>query len=64
MVVKDKVISGISGATCVRGFVTANDIKTAQIWRCSTARKKKSASGIGGNLKGDEWKTGGTTWAA
>ena len=35
MVVKDKVISGISGGEFgVRGFVTANDVKTGkQIWR-------------------------------
>ena len=45
MVVKDKVISGISGGEFgVRGFVTANDIKTGkQIWRMySTGPKPKS----------------------
>ena len=35
MVIKDKVISGISGGEFgVRGFVTANDVKTGkQVWR-------------------------------
>lgn len=39
LVIKDKVISGISGGEFgVRGFVTANDIKTGrQIWRAYSA---------------------------
>ena len=67
MVVKDKVISGISGGEFgVRGFVTANDIKTGkQIWRMFSTGPEEEV-GYGGSLetwKGDEWKRGGgTTW--
>jgi PQQ-dependent dehydrogenase (methanol/ethanol family) len=67
MVVKDKVISGISGGEFgVRGFVTANDINTGkQIWRMYSTGPE-SEVGFGGSeatWKGEEWKRGGgTTW--
>ena len=67
MVVKDKVISGISGGEFgVRGFVTANDIKTGkQIWRMYSTGPEEEV-GFAGSVetwKGDEWKRGGgTTW--
>jgi PQQ-dependent dehydrogenase (methanol/ethanol family) len=67
MVVKDKVISGISGGEFgVRGFLTANDAKTgAQVWRMYSTGPE-SEVGFPGSVetwKGDEWKRGGgTTW--
>jgi lanthanide-dependent methanol dehydrogenase len=67
MVVKDKVISGISGGEYgVRGFVTANDVKTgAQVWRMYSTGPEAEV-GFPGSVetwKGDEWKRGGgTTW--
>jgi len=67
MVVKDKVISGISGGEFgVRGFVTANDVKTGkQIWRMYSTGPEAEV-GFPGSVetwKGDEWKRGGgTTW--
>ena len=67
MVIKDKVISGISGGEFgVRGFVTANDVKTGkQIWRMYSTGPEAEV-GFPGSVetwKGDEWKRGGgTTW--
>ncbi len=67
LVIKDKVISGISGGEYgVRGFVTANDVKTGkQIWRMYSTGPEAEV-GFPGSVetwKGDEWKTGGgTTW--
>jgi PQQ-dependent dehydrogenase (methanol/ethanol family) len=66
-VIKDKVISGISGGEYgVRGFVTANDVKTGkQVWRMYSTGPEAEV-GFPGSVetwKGDEWKTGGgTTW--
>ena len=67
MVIKDKVISGISGGEFgVRGFVTANDINTGkQIWRHvqHRTRGRGRTPGSEETWKGDEWKRGGgTTW--
>jgi PQQ-dependent dehydrogenase (methanol/ethanol family) len=67
MVVKDKVISGISGGEFgVRGFVTANDVKTGrQIWRMYSTGPEAEVGWPGSveTWKGDEWKRGGgTTW--
>jgi PQQ-dependent dehydrogenase (methanol/ethanol family) len=67
MVVKDKVISGISGGEFgVRGFVTANDVKTGkQIWRMYSTGPEAEVGFPGSEetWKGDEWKRGGgTTW--
>jgi PQQ-dependent dehydrogenase (methanol/ethanol family) len=66
MVVKDKVFSGISGGEFgVRGFVTANDVKTGkQIWRMySGPEAEVGYKGSVETWKGDEWKRGGgTTW--
>jgi PQQ-dependent dehydrogenase (methanol/ethanol family) len=67
MVIKDKVISGISGGEFgVRGFVTANDAATGkQIWRMYSTGPEEEV-GFPGSVetwKGDEWKRGGgTTW--
>jgi PQQ-dependent dehydrogenase (methanol/ethanol family) len=67
IVIKDKVISGISGGEFgVRGFVTANDVKTgAQVWRMYSTGPEEEV-GFPGSVetwKGDEWKRGGgTTW--
>ena len=67
LVIKDKVISGISGGEFgVRGFVTANDVKTGkQIWRMYSTGPEAEV-GFPGSVetwKGDEWKRGGgTTW--
>jgi len=67
LVIKDKVISGISGGEYgVRGFVTANDLKTgAQVWRMYSTGPEEEV-GFPGSIeswKGEEWKTGGgTTW--
>ena len=67
MVIKDKVISGISGGEFgVRGFVTANDVKTGkQVWRMYSTGPEAEV-GFPGSVetwKGDEWKRGGgTTW--
>ncbi|MEO8256388.1 MAG: methanol/ethanol family PQQ-dependent dehydrogenase [Acidobacteriota bacterium] len=67
IVIKDKVISGISGGEFgVRGFVTANDIKTGkQVWRMYSTGPEAEV-GFPGSVetwKGDEWKRGGgTTW--
>jgi lanthanide-dependent methanol dehydrogenase len=67
MVIKDKVISGISGGEFgVRGFVTANDVATGkQIWRMYSTGPEEEV-GFPGSVetwKGDEWKRGGgTTW--
>jgi PQQ-dependent dehydrogenase (methanol/ethanol family) len=67
LVVKDKVISGISGGEYgVRGFVTANDAKTGkQLWRMYSTGPEAEV-GFPGSVetwKVDEWKTGGgTTW--
>jgi len=67
MVVKDKVISGISGGEFgVRGFVTANDVNTGkQIWRMYSTGPEAEVGFPGSEetWKGDEWKRGGgTTW--
>jgi PQQ-dependent dehydrogenase (methanol/ethanol family) len=67
MVIKDKVISGISGGEFgVRGFVTANDVKTGkQIWRMYSTGPEAEVGWPGSveTWKGDEWKRGGgTTW--
>ena len=69
MVVKDKVISGISGGEFgVRGFVTANDVKTGkQVWRMYSTGPEAEVGFTGTDneksWKGDEWKRGGgTTW--
>ena len=67
MVVKGKVISGISGGEFgVRGFVTANDVNTGkQVWRMYSTGPEAEV-GFPGSVetwKGDEWKRGGgTTW--
>jgi len=67
MVIKDKVISGISGGEFgVRGFVTANDAKTGkQVWRMNSTGPEAEV-GFPGSVEtwqGDEWKRGGgTTW--
>lgn len=67
IVIKDKVISGISGGEFgVRGFVTANDVNTGkQVWRMYSTGPEAEV-GFPGSVetwKGDEWKRGGgTTW--
>jgi PQQ-dependent dehydrogenase (methanol/ethanol family) len=67
VVIKDKVISGISGGEFgVRGFVTANDVNTGkEVWRRFSTGPDAEV-GYKGSLetwKGDEWKRGGgTTW--
>jgi PQQ-dependent dehydrogenase (methanol/ethanol family) len=67
MVIKDKVISGISGGEFgVRGFVTANDAATGkQVWRMYSTGPEAEV-GFPGSVEtwqGDEWKRGGgTTW--
>jgi lanthanide-dependent methanol dehydrogenase len=67
MVIKDKVISGISGGEFgVRGFVTANDVNTGkQVWRMYSTGPEAEV-GFPGSIEtwqGDEWKRGGgTTW--
>ena len=67
MVIRDKVISGISGGEFgVRGFVTANDVNTGkQIWRMYSTGPEAEV-GFPGSVetwKGEEWKRGGgTTW--
>ncbi|AWT60907.1 MAG: Methanol dehydrogenase [cytochrome c] subunit 1 [Candidatus Moanabacter tarae] len=67
LVIKDKVISGISGGEFgVRGFVTANNINTGeQVWRMYSTGPADEV-GYPGSVetwKGDEWKRGGgTTW--
>ncbi len=67
LVVKDKVITGISGGEFgVRGFLTANDINTGkQVWRMYSTGPEEEV-GFPGSIetwKGDEWKRGGgTTW--
>ena len=67
LVVKDKVISGISGGEYgVRGFITANDMNTGkQIWRMYSTGPEEEV-GFPGSVetwKGDQWKIGGgTTW--
>ncbi len=67
MVIKDKVISGISGGEFgVRGFVTANDVNTGkQVWRMYSTGPEAEV-GFPGSVetwKGEEWKRGGgTTW--
>src|SRR6266699_4986397 len=67
LVIKDKVMSGISGGEFgVRGFVTANDVKTGkQIWRMYSTGPEAEVGFPGSEetWKGDEWKRGGgTTW--
>ena len=67
LVIKDKVITGISGGEFgVRGFLTANDLRTGkQIWRMYSTGPEDEV-GYPGSMetwKGDEWKRGGgTTW--
>ncbi len=67
MVIKDKVISGISGGEFgVRGFVTANDVNTGkQLWRMYSTGPEAEV-GFPGSVEtweGDEWRRGGgTTW--
>ena len=67
LVVKDKVITGISGGEFgVRGFITANNINTGKrIWRMYSTGPEEEV-GFPGSLetwKGDQWKKGGgTTW--
>jgi PQQ-dependent dehydrogenase (methanol/ethanol family) len=67
MVIKDKVISGISGGEFgVRGFVTANDVNTGkQVWRMYSTGPEAEV-GFPGSVEtweGDEWRRGGgTTW--
>ncbi len=67
LVIKDKVITGISGGEFgVRGFLTANDVRTGkQIWRMYSTGPEDEV-GYPGSMetwKGDEWKRGGgTTW--
>jgi PQQ-dependent dehydrogenase (methanol/ethanol family) len=66
-VIKDKVISGISGGEFgVRGFVTANDVNTGkQVWRMYSTGSEAEVGFPGSTetWKGDEWKRGGgTTW--
>ena len=65
MVIKDKVITGISGGEFgVRGFITANDVKTGQqVWRMYSTGPEEEV-GFPGSVetwKGDEWKRGGGT---
>jgi PQQ-dependent dehydrogenase (methanol/ethanol family) len=67
MVIRDKVISGISGGEFgVRGFVTANDVNTGkQIWRMYSTGPEAEVGFPGSEetWKGEEWKRGGgTTW--
>src|SRR5580765_6565261 len=67
LVIKDKVISGVSGGEFgVRGFVTANDVNTGkQIWRMYSTGPEAEVGFPGSEetWKGDEWKRGGgTTW--
>ena len=67
MVVKDKVISGISGGEFgVRGFVTANDVATGkQVWRMYSTGPEAEVGFPGSTetWQGEEWKRGGgTTW--
>ena len=67
LVIKDKVISGVSGGEFgVRGFVTANDVKTGkQVWRMYSTGPEAEVGFPGSEetWKGDEWKRGGgTTW--
>jgi PQQ-dependent dehydrogenase (methanol/ethanol family) len=67
MVVKDKVISGISGGEFgVRGFVTANDVNTGkQVWRMYSTGPEAEVGFPGSTetWQGEEWKRGGgTTW--
>jgi len=67
LVIKDKVISGVSGGEFgVRGYLTANDVKTGkQVWRMYSTGPEEEV-GFPGSVetwKGDEWKRGGgTTW--
>ncbi|MGQ4808713.1 Methanol dehydrogenase [cytochrome c] subunit 1 [Candidatus Entotheonellaceae bacterium PAL068K] len=67
LVIKDKVITGISGGEFgVRGFVTANNINTGeQVWRMYSTGPEEEV-GFAGSMetwKGDEWQRGGgTTW--
>jgi PQQ-dependent dehydrogenase (methanol/ethanol family) len=67
MVIKDKVLSGISGGEFgVRGFVTANDANTGkQLWRMYSTGPEAEV-GFPGSVEtwqGEEWKRGGgTTW--
>jgi PQQ-dependent dehydrogenase (methanol/ethanol family) len=67
LIVKDKVITGISGGEFgVRGFLTANNINTGeQVWRMYSTGPEEEV-GFPGSVetwKGDEWKRGGgTTW--
>ncbi len=67
MVIKDKVISGISGGEFgVRGFVTANDVNSGkQVWRMYSTGPEAEV-GFPGSVEtwqGEEWKRGGgTTW--
>ena len=67
LIIKDKVISGISGGEFgVRGFVTANDVNTGkQVWRMYSTGPEAEV-GFPGSVetwKGEEWKRGGgTTW--
>jgi PQQ-dependent dehydrogenase (methanol/ethanol family) len=67
VVIKDKVLSGISGGEFgVRGFVTANDVNTGkQVWRMYSTGPEAEV-GFGGSVEtwqGDEWRRGGgTTW--
>jgi alcohol dehydrogenase (cytochrome c) len=67
LVIKDKVISGVSGGEFgVRGFVTANDVNTGkQVWRMYSTGPESEVGFPGSEetWKGDEWKRGGgTTW--
>ena len=67
LVIKDKVITGISGGEFgVRGFLTANDVKTGkQVWRMYSTGPEAEVGFPGSEetWKGDEWKRGGgTTW--
>jgi len=67
LVIKDKVISGVSGGEFgVRGYLTANDVATGkQVWRMYSTGPEAEV-GFPGSVetwKGDEWKRGGgTTW--
>src|SRR6187549_902003 len=67
LVIKDKVISGISGGEFgVRGFVTANDVNSGkQVWRMYSTGPEAEV-GFPGSVEtwqGEEWKRGGgTTW--
>src|SRR4030095_12866401 len=67
MVIKDKVISGISGGEFgVRGFVTANDAKTGKQVGRMYSTGPEAEVGFPGSVETwqrDEWKRGGgTTW--